>query len=55
MNERELIALEDLCDTLHKEAADVEREDRELQEELDRRDEADADIGAALSSVRRTR
>ena len=29
---------------------DLEREDRELQEELDRRDEADAGIGAALSS-----
>jgi uncharacterized protein YlxW (UPF0749 family) len=64
MNERELIALEDLCDTLHKEVADLEeerrelkekvadleREDRELQEELDRHDEADAGIGVALSS-----
>ena len=62
MKERELIALEDLCATLHKEVADLEkerrelqeqvadleREGRELQEELDRRDEADADIGAAL-------
>lgn len=64
MNERELIALKDLHATLHKEVAelekgarraaekvaDVEREGGELQEELDRRDEADADIGAALSS-----
>jgi len=62
MNERELIALEDLCATLHNEVADsakerrelqkkiadLEREGRELQEELDRRDEADADIGAAF-------
>jgi len=62
MNERELIALEDLCATLHKEVADLEkeprelqqkladleREGRELQKELDRRDEADADIGAAF-------
>ena len=62
MNERALIALEDLCSTLHKQVADrekerrepqekvpdLEREGRELQEELDRRDEADADIGAAF-------
>ena len=62
MNEREPIALEDLCATLHKEVADLEkerrelqekvadleREGRELQEELDRRDEADANIGAAF-------
>ena len=62
MNERELIALEDLCATLHKEVAELEkgapraaekvadlgREGGELQEELDRRDEADADIGPAL-------
>jgi len=32
MNERELIALEDLCDTLHKEVADLEKERRELKE-----------------------
>jgi hypothetical protein len=62
MNARELIALEDLCSTLDKEVADrekerrepqekvadLEREGRELQDELDRRDEADADIGAAF-------
>jgi hypothetical protein len=32
MNERELIALEDLCDTLHKEVADLEKERRVLKE-----------------------
>ena len=62
MNERKLIVLEDLCATLHKEVADLEkvrrglqekvadleREGRELKEELDRRDEADANIGAAF-------
>jgi phage shock protein A len=51
MNEREPIALEDLCTTLHKEVADLEKERRELQEkvadrrelqeELDGRDEAE--------------
>jgi hypothetical protein len=62
MNERELIALKDLHATLHKEVAelekgapraaekvaDLERGGGELQEELDRRNEADADIGAAF-------
>jgi hypothetical protein len=28
----ELVALEDLCTTLHKEVADLEKERRELQE-----------------------
>jgi len=62
MNERKLIVLEDLCATLHKggcrpregrrglqeKVAGLERKGRELKEELDRRDEADADIGAAF-------
>ena len=62
MNERELIVLEDLCATLHKggcrpregrrglqeKVAGLERKGRELKEELDRRDEADANIGAAF-------
>ena len=34
MNERELIALEDLCDTLHKEVAALEKERRELKEKV---------------------
>jgi hypothetical protein len=33
---------------LQERVADLKREGRELQEELDRRDEADADIGAAF-------
>ena len=33
-SERELNALEDLCDTLHKEVADLEKERRELQEKV---------------------
>jgi hypothetical protein len=37
----ELVALEDLCTTLHKEVADLEKERRELQE-------ADAGSGAAF-------
>ena len=62
MNERKLIVLEDLCATLHKggcrpregrrglqeKVAGLERKGRELKEELDRRDEADANIGAAF-------
>ena len=38
MNERELIALEDLCDTLHKEVADLEKERRELKEKVAERE-----------------
>ena len=34
MNERELIAVEDLCATLHKEVADLEKERRGLQEKV---------------------
>jgi len=34
MNERELIAREDLCATLHKEVADLKKQRRELKEKL---------------------
>ena len=50
--QKEVADLEKGARELQEKVADLERKGRELREELDGRDEADADIGAAFVATR---